>query len=493
MGGAWTFGRKVGTGFALVLILSALSGFFSILTLKRVVAAKDHVLDLNGRNLIDAGNLNVAIEYKASAIRGFMLTREEINRDRVAEARRDIQSILGKLRERSSSDQVSKLLAEIDQAEADLEVSNEKVLGLNADTSRIASAAVFLREISPKKDRLRNKVREFVDLQERLLDAGRQDASRVAESAVRWLMAILALIFLLGIGAAYFLARTLSRQIGAAIQHVQTSSTELQTAATQQATGSREQSTSLSEIATTISELLATSRQIAESAQHVAQISRETAQAAAAGEQTGQRSQESIGSIRRQVEAIVNHMLDLGKKSQQIGGILEIINELAEQTNILAINASVEAAGAGEAGRRFGVVADEIRKLADRVGGSTKEIRSLIEEIRAAVNTTVMSTEGGAKSVEAGARQFGEVASAFQKIMRLVDMSTEAAKEIELSTKQQATAVEQVNVAVGAVSQAAKETEASASQTLQTAGQLSSLSRDLLALVQSGEAAPARR
>src|SRR2546422_228947 len=114
---------------------------------------------------------------------------------------------------------------------------------------------------------------------------------------------------------------------------------------------------------------------------------------ARAGGQTVQAAQESVGSIRRQVDLIVTHMLDLGKKSQQIGGILEIINELAEQTNILAINATIEAAGAGEAGKRFAVVADEIRKLADRVGGSTKEIRTLIEEIRAAVNSTVMATE----------------------------------------------------------------------------------------------------
>lgn len=493
MGGSWTFGRKVGAGFALVILLSALSGFFSISTLKRVTAAKDHVLDLYCKNVIRAGRLDVAIEYKASALRGFLLTREEFNRQRVADARKDIQAIVGELQGRAATEGERRLLSAIEAAEADLETANDKVLGLRADTSRIASVAVFLHEISPKKDFLRSKVREFVELEERLLEAGRAEANDVAEAAMRWLMAILALIFLLGIGAAYFLARTLSRQIGAAVQHVQTSSTQLQTAASQQAAGSREQSTAMSEIATTISELLATSRQIAESAQHVAQISRETAQAAGTGEQTGQKSQESIGSIRRQVDAIVNHMLDLGKKSQQIGGILEIINELAEQTNILAINASVEAAGAGEAGRRFGVVADEIRKLADRVGGSTKEIRSLIEEIRAAVNTTVMATEGGAKSVEAGAKQFGEVASAFQKIMRLVDMSTEAAKEIELSTRQQATAVEQVNLAVASVSQAAKESEASAAQTLQTAGQLSGLSRDLLALVRSEAAAPARR
>jgi methyl-accepting chemotaxis protein len=214
-------------------------------------------------------------------------------------------------------------------------------------------------------------------------------------------------------------------------------------------------------------------------------MAEQTAAAARGGDATVQKGQEAIAGIRRQVDLIVGHMLDLGKKAQQIGGILEIINELAEQTNILAINATIESAGAGEAGRRFGVVADEIRKLADRVGGSTMEIRGLIEEIRAAVSATVMATEGGSKAVDAGARQFAEVTTSFRQIASLVGTTTEAAREIELSTKQQSTSVEQVNVAITNVAQTTKESEASSSLTFQTASQLTHLSRDLSRLIQA--------
>jgi methyl-accepting chemotaxis protein len=239
----------------------------------------------------------------------------------------------------------------------------------------------------------------------------------------------------------------------------------------------------MSEITTTIGELLATSRQIAESAQRVAGIAGDTLRSASSGGGTLGDATESIAGIRRQVDQVVSHMLDLGRKSQQIGAVLEIVSELAEQTNILAINATIEAAGAGDAGRRFAIVADEIRKLADRVAGSTKEIRALIDDVRGAVNTTVMATESGAKAVDAGARQFGAVAVAFEQISELVSTTTEAAREIELSTKQQATAVEQVNVAVANVAQAAQETETSSSQTLQTASQLAGLSRELMRLI----------
>jgi methyl-accepting chemotaxis protein len=245
----------------------------------------------------------------------------------------------------------------------------------------------------------------------------------------------------------------------------------------------------MTEISTTITELLATSRQIAESAQRVAQNAEQTASAARSGHGTVDMTHDSITGIRRQVDQIVSHMLELGKKSQEVGAVLDIVSELAEQTNILAINATIEAAGAGEAGKRFAVVADEIRKLADRVGGSTKEVRTLIDDVRSAVNTTVMATETGSKAVDAGSRQFGDVASAFKQISGLVSTATDAAREIELSTKQQSTAVEQVNIAIASVTQASMETETSAGQTLQTVSQMATLSKDLLRIIQPHMAA----
>jgi methyl-accepting chemotaxis protein len=190
-------------------------------------------------------------------------------------------------------------------------------------------------------------------------------------------------------------------------------------------------------------------------------------------------AQEAIDTVRRQVDAIVNHMLELGKRSQEIGGILDIINELAEQTNILAINATIESAGAGEHGKRFAVVAEEIRKLADRVGGATKDIRVLIDEIRAASNTTIMATEDGSKAVQSSAQQFTDVAGNFRRIAELVRANLDVAREIELSTQQQTTAVEQVNTAILEVAQTARQAESSSTQTLQTATRLIELSKQL--------------
>jgi methyl-accepting chemotaxis protein len=326
---------------------------------------------------------------------------------------------------------------------------------------------------------------EEVDLLKRRSEEARAGAD-MTMAIVLW-GGLLGTLAVAAIG--WFITSSLSEQIGSAVGLVRSSSTELEAAANQQANGAKEQAAAMTEISTTISELLATSRQIADSAQRVTENAEQTAGAARSGHGTVDTTHESITGIRRQVDQIVSHMLELGKKSQEVGVVLEIVSELAEQTNILAINATIEAAGAGEAGKRFAVVADEIRKLADRVGGSTKEVRTLIDDVRSAVNTTVMTTETGSKAVDAGSRQFSDVATAFKQIAGLVNTATDAAREIGLSTKQQSTAVEQVNVAIASVTQASTESETSAGQTLQTVSQMATLSKNLLRIIRPHMAA----
>jgi len=486
MARSWTFGKKVAAGFAAVVVLSMLISVIAVYALKTVVASKDHVLEVNAQSLIDAEKLRAITERRVAATRGYLLTRDAQFLEELKSGQTDSEATITGVKAIANTDEDKRLIGQIESTEAEYQAAIDRVIALRqTDATTDAVSQAFNSEILPKREALREAISSFTALEQRLLDEGKKAATEKASSATAAVTIASLAALLLAAGVALILTRTLSRQVGSAVQHVQSSSSELQTAANQQATGAREQATAMSEITTTISELLATSKQIAESAQRVAHIAEETVNAALSGEQTVSKANDSIEGIKRQVDLIVTHMLDLGKKSQQIGGILEIINELAEQTNILAINATIEAAGAGETGKRFAVVADEIRKLADRVGGSTKEIRALIDEIRAAVNSTVMTTEGGTKAVDLGARQFADVATAFKQIAGLVGTTTEAAREIELSTKQQSTAVEQVNIAISDVAQATRETEASSGQTSQTASELANLSRDLMRLIQS--------
>jgi len=481
----WTFGRKIAAGFTLAFLLLVAIGavaYRSTDALTRTSYLVTHTHEVLER----ITNMVSLLKDAETADRGYIITSEEDFLEPYQGALTDLPKVVKELRTLTADNPNQQ--KRIDQMEP-LIAAKLEWIKRTIDLRRKGDLALTTKLISSGEGkRIMDSIRRLADQmdnEERGLLKQRGDEVESAASGAKTTIIFGTLICLLFVtGAGLTITRSLSGQIGQAVKHVQSSSVELQATANQQASGAKESSTAMNEITTTISELLATSRQIAESAQQVAHVAEETSKAARSGDQTVERAHESVSSIKRQVDLIVTHMLDLGKKSQQIGGILEIINELAEQTNILAINATIEAAGAGDAGKRFAVVADEIRKLADRVGGSTKEIRTLIEEIRAAVNTTVMATEGGTKAVDLGARQFAEVTTALKQITSLLGSTTEAAREIELSTKQQATAVEQVNVAIANVATATRETETSLGQTLQTATQLTGLSRELTRLIQ---------
>lgn len=483
----WSFSQKIGAGFAAIVALTILVGAVSIYTLRAVVAGKDRIITVNTQQLLDAERLNGRRDEKAAHIRGFLLTGEDRYLEQMRETRREIVAIFERLRRNAASDEALRLVQEIERAEAAHQGLTDRVIALRRTTTSTESVtrAFDDQALISARARLNDTVDSFVARESRLLEEAKQAGNDSASSAIALVATMVTAAAALAAALALLLARTLSRQIGTAVGHVQSSSAELQASANQQATGAREQATAMSEINTTISELLATARQIAESAQRVAQIAGQTTAAARSGEGTVDQAHESIAGIRRQMDLVVSHMLELGKKSQQIGSVLDIVAELAEQTNILSINATIEAAGAGDAGRRFAVVADEIRELADRVAGSTKEVRALIDDVRGAVNTTVMATETGSKTVDTGSRQFAEVAVAFKQIAALVSATTEAAREIELSTKQQTSAVEQVNIAIANVAQTTKESEISSAQTLDTVSQLANLSTDLSRLVQA--------
>jgi methyl-accepting chemotaxis protein len=481
----WTFGRKIAAGFALSLILLIAIGTVAYTNISKLTATSEWVTHTHDVLEHIAGVLS-ELKDAETGQRGYVITGDEAFLEPYHTGSAGVLTVIKDLRQLTADNPNQQ--KRIDAAEP---LINAKLAELKqtVDLRRAGNVDETVKIVKGGEgkrfmDDLRGILNDMENEERTLLKQREEEGSAAAAGAKSVIIFGTLLCLLCVTAAGILITRSLGRQIGSSVGKIQSSSTELQAAANQQATATKEQSTAMSEISTTISELLATSRQIAESAQRVAQIAAQTAAAARSGDATVATAHDSITTIRRQVDLIVNHMLELGKKSQQIGAVLDIVAELAEQTNILAINATIEAAGANEAGKRFAVVADEIRKLADRVAGSTKEIRGLIEDVRSSVNTTIMTTEGGSKSVDAGAKQFSEVAAAFGEIASLVGTTTEAAREIELSTKQQSTAVEQVNVAITSAAQATKETEASSGQTLQTAVELSGLSHALLRIVQ---------
>jgi methyl-accepting chemotaxis protein len=486
----WTVGKKLVAGFGIAALALLLIALISYRTANLLIETQRWVTHTHQIRL-ELTDLLSLLKDAETGQRGYLLTAEESYLEPYKTAVAAIKAKLADVKKLAgdSPDQQRRLAAItplIDSKLAELKqtIDLRRVQGFDA-----ALKVVLTNEGKTYMDQMRLLVAE-ADQENQTLLRQRSDEVRTSADMTMFVIiwgGLLGTIVISAIG--WFISKSLSDQIGTAVGQVRSSSSELQATANQQATSAKEQAAAMAEVSTTISELLATSRQIAESAQRVAHNAEQTATSARSGHGTVGLTHESITGIRGQVDQIVSHMLELGKKSQEIGAVLEIVSELAEQTNILAINATIEAAGAGDTGKRFAIVAEEIRKLADRVGGSTKEIRTLIDDVRSSVNTTVMATETGSKAVDAGARQFSDVAAAFKQIANLVTTTTDAAREIELSTKQQATAVEQVNIAIANVAQTSVETETSAGQTLQTVSQMATLSKNLLRIIRPHMAA----
>ena len=485
----WTFGRRLAAGFGvacLVMLLIAWAGYRNTAEMIDTNNWVNHTYQVRAR----LADLTAALTTAESDERGYLITGNESFLDPYKAAAGTVKTAFEDVRRLTADNpheqaRLGQLAPLIDQR---LTILRETVEARRTGTAEASWRLVQQNGSIPLMEKISGMVadadREEAELLRKRIDDAR-DATDTTTSMIRWSgLGGVALVILIGSA----ITGSLGRQIGSAVSHVESSSAELQAASNQQVSSASEQATSMNEISTTINELLVSSRQIADSAQRVAASAEQTAQAARGGQGMVDQTSDSIGGIRRQMDQIVAHMLELGRKSQEIGAVLDIVSELAEQTNILAINATIEAAGAGENGKRFAVVADEIRKLADRVGGSAKEIRTLIDEVRGAVNTTVMATETGSKAVDAGARNFLDLSAAFRQIAGLVGSTTEAAREIGLSTKQQTSAVDQVNVAIADVTQTARETETSATETLKTASTLSSLARNLLRIIRPGVA-----
>jgi len=480
----WTFGQKLGSGFALMAVLTLIVGAMAIAGVSIVRSSKDRVINSGLQRTVNVERLySSAIEQSAS-VRGYLLLGSEESLTSASDSATQFGRLLSALQSSSSGPEDDRQLAAVGRAMADYQAGVNKVITLRRGGAAPAEVGrLFEAETLPRRAALEAEINT---LRERLRVELAKERDAASAQASRTMTAVIVgtvLAVPLGLVLAVALTRMLARQIGGVVGHIQSSSAELEAVASQQAIGSGEQATAMNEITTTTNELTITSRQIVETAQRVSRMAEQTAEAARGGDATIDQTRASISAIRSQVDLIVAHMLELGEKSQQIGLIVELVSELAEQTNILAINATIEASGAGEWGRRFAVVADEIRKLADRTAGSAKEIRTLVDDVRGSVNTTVMATETGAKAVDAGSQRFDEVTESFGRISTLVATTTDAAREIELSTRQQSTAVEQTNLAVADTARVTREIEVSATQTKQTAAQLAGLGRELLRLV----------
>jgi methyl-accepting chemotaxis protein len=263
-----------------------------------------------------------------------------------------------------------------------------------------------------------------------------------------------------------------------------TGTTEILAAITQQATGASEQSVAISQASSTIDQVRTIAEQTAQRAQGVAGLAQRTAEVSHTGQQAVADTVAGVTGFKGKAESIAQHILDLSEKAQAIGGIISIVEEIADQSNMLALNAAVEAARAGETGRGFSVVAQEVRSLADRSMAATEEVKSILTEIQHGVNSTVIAAEEGMKEADAGMKLAGEAGRAIQDLAENVADSTGAAEQIAAAAGQQQAGVEQIGLVMETIRQVTAQSVTGAQQVERAAGELNDLARQLQELVE---------
>jgi twitching motility protein PilJ len=191
------------------------------------------------------------------------------------------------------------------------------------------------------------------------------------------------------------------------------------------------------------------------------------------------RTIDGMDSIRETIQETSKRIKRLGESSQEIGDIVELIDDIAEQTNILALNAAIQAAMAGEAGRGFAVVADDVQRLAERSSSATKQIEALVKTIQTDTNEAVISMEQSTSGVVNGARLAEDAGMALEEIVGETEKLADRVANISSLAQQQSAAASNVSQIMHVIQEITTQTSAGTSETAASIGNLADLAQDL--------------
>jgi methyl-accepting chemotaxis protein len=233
-----------------------------------------------------------------------------------------------------------------------------------------------------------------------------------------------------------------------------------------------EQSTQTQTVSTSVAELTATSNDISKSIEGTQTRAEESSKLTREGGKVIQDSIDAFKSIQTQTGNLGAIIDNLGDSTQKIGNIIDVINDVADQTNLLALNAAIEAARAGEAGRGFAVVADEVRKLAERTAKATREIEEIITQLQAEAGNAEAAMGDAAKEVEKGTKLGEESLKILDKIVASSDGILDAATSVATAVMQENATIEEVSNNIQGIAAASEESSNAVQEMASTAEDL---------------------
>jgi twitching motility protein PilJ len=265
---------------------------------------------------------------------------------------------------------------------------------------------------------------------------------------------------------------------GATLQ-VTSSANQIQETATNLVEGSDAQAQQIVQTTAALDQMAARIQQVSHNAGSSSEVARQALANARHGTEAVHNTIQGMNRIRDQVQETAKRIKRLGESSQEIGQIIQLIDDIADRTSILALNASIQAAMAGESGRGFAVVAEEVERLAVRSTEATKKIATLVKTIQGETNEAVAAMEKGIHEVVEGSKLANQAGQALGEIEGVSNKLAELIESITQTAKEQARSSEELVKAMGEISQITQETATGTRQTAESVTGLAALADDL--------------
>jgi methyl-accepting chemotaxis protein len=281
--------------------------------------------------------------------------------------------------------------------------------------------------------------------------------------------------------------RSLLQEVGRGGETLSAATTEITARAVQTAGNANAQSSKTNQIAAAAQEMTATIAEISHNAEGAAAASRISAETADQGGAVMEAAAATMEKIATATGTVAEKMTSLAHRSEEIGNVVRVIQEISEQTNLLALNAAIEAARAGEHGRGFAVVAGEVRRLAERTKGATEEISTTIRTIQDETHSTLEVMQESRKAVEGG---LSETARARKSLQATIEASKQVENQIHLiasAATQQTSASSEISESASHISQLATESAQGAEEAVEALKNLAMLASDLDGMIRQFE------
>ncbi|WP_242467180.1 methyl-accepting chemotaxis protein [Ectothiorhodospira shaposhnikovii] len=264
---------------------------------------------------------------------------------------------------------------------------------------------------------------------------------------------------------------------------VAAASTELSQINAETERGMDQQAHQMDSAAVAMNEMTATVEEVARSTQSTADSALQTLSDVRGGKTVVDTTVGAIRKLAGDVTRTAEAMEALRQDTESIGSILQVIRDVAEQTNLLALNAAIEAARAGEQGRGFAVVADEVRTLASRTQKSTSDIQSMIEKLHASVRSAVKVMEESRTGADHSVTQAGEAGNTLDRITQAVTHINDMTQQIASAAEEQSATVHDINQSIHRINEVAQHAKENVLQTSQASHDLSKLAEELRLVV----------